>query len=103
MEKKIPIPAALLLAVLLTVGRYALRKAGYTPGMLTVVLLSPVLEEIVYRGTLFGSLRREMPGWAAGCLSAILFAAGHQGMTGIAAALMLGLLEIGRASCRERV
>ncbi len=62
------------------------------PGMLTVVVLSPLLEEAVYRGALFGSLRREMPGWAAALLSASLFAAGHQGLPGIIAAMAFGLL-----------
>ncbi len=92
MKRKISIPAALLLAALLTGGRYALRKAGYEPGMLTLLLLSPMLEETVYRGALFGSLRREMPGWAAALISAGLFAAGHQGVPGIIAALAFGVL-----------
>lgn len=44
----------------------------------TVVLLAPVCEELLFRGALFGWLRRRVPVAVAAVLSAALFAAAHR-------------------------
>ena len=44
----------------------------------TVVLLAPVCEELLFRGALFGWLRRHLPVALAAVLSAAVFAAAHR-------------------------
>jgi membrane protease YdiL (CAAX protease family) len=44
---------------------------------LSVAVLAPVVEEIVFRGFLYGLLRAHLPIWAAATISAALFAAAH--------------------------
>jgi membrane protease YdiL (CAAX protease family) len=43
----------------------------------TVTLLAPLTEELLFRGALFGWLRRRLPWWAAAIISAAVFAGAH--------------------------
>lgn len=45
--------------------------------LLTVVILAPLCEEIIFRGLIFRAFRRALPFGAAGALSALLFGAAH--------------------------
>ncbi len=45
--------------------------------MLTIVVLAPVFEEIVFRGYVFGALRTLMPPVATQLLTAVLFGLAH--------------------------
>jgi membrane protease YdiL (CAAX protease family) len=57
------------------------------------VVLTPILEEIVFRGLLFATLRRRLAMFPAAVLSAALFAAAHgYGVLGFAAVFWSGLL-----------
>ena len=88
---KIPWPAALGTVAAFTVGRYLLSRFGYVPGPVIVLLISPLVEEGLYRGILFDSLREKLGfGWSA-AISAGLFALGHQGATAMGIAFLFGL------------
>jgi membrane protease YdiL (CAAX protease family) len=57
------------------------------------VILTPICEEIVFRGLLFGTLRRRLPLAPAAVLSAAIFAIAHgYGILGFAAVFWSGLL-----------
>jgi uncharacterized protein len=61
--------------------------------ILDTVILTPVFEEIVFRGLLFGTLRRRFGTGAAAVLSASIFAIAHgYGVLGFAAVFWSGLL-----------
>jgi CAAX protease family protein len=61
--------------------------------MLDTVVLTPVFEEIVFRGLLFATLRRRFGTGAAAVLSASIFAIAHgYGVLGFAAVFWSGLL-----------
>ena len=57
-----------------------------------LLLLSPVIEEFVYRGLGYGRMRHVLPKWSAALLSALLFAAGHLDTGMMVPALLFGLL-----------
>ena len=61
--------------------------------LLGTIVFAPVLEEIVFRGLLYGTLRRRL-GWpAAAALSAAVFAAAHgYGVAGFGSVLASGVL-----------
>ena len=70
---------------------------GTTPilaaALADVVILTPVLEEIVFRGLLFATLRRRLPLAAAAPASAAVFALAHgYGLLGFLAVFWSGLL-----------
>lgn len=44
---------------------------------LVIVVLAPIVEEIVFRGYLYGSLRPRMPWWVAGLITSVLFGLVH--------------------------
>ena len=90
-RRRLSIPAALAAAACFTVGRYLLIRHGYTPGPWVLLLISPLIEETVYRGMLFGSLREECPFSAAAAVSAVFFALGHQGPARFLLGLAFGL------------
>ncbi|MBN1459347.1 MAG: CPBP family intramembrane metalloprotease [Armatimonadetes bacterium] len=56
-----------------------------------VGLLVPALEEVLFRGLLFGALRRYLKFWPAAAASALLFAIVHMNLPGLAAYFILGL------------
>lgn len=43
----------------------------------SLVVIAPVLEEIIFRGYLFGTLRRSVPVWAAAIITSLLFGLAH--------------------------
>lgn len=49
----------------------------YALAFLTLVILAPVAEEVLFRGYLFGKLRRHAPTWVAILITSLLFAAVH--------------------------
>ena len=56
-----------------------------------VGLIVPALEETLFRGLLFGALRRYLRFWPAAAASALLFAIVHMNLPGLAAYFVLGL------------
>jgi len=56
-----------------------------------VGLIVPALEEMLFRGLLFGALRRVVKFWPAAAASALLFAVVHMNAAGVAAYFVLGL------------
>lgn len=65
---------------------------------ISLVIVAPVAEEILFRGYLFGKLRKYMPVWGAIVVSSLLFAAVHGqwnvGFDVFALAIVLCLLRI---------
>jgi len=58
-----------------------------------LVLLAPVVEELVFRGLLFGTLRRGLNMWTSAVLSAAVFAVAHgYGAWGFASVFFSGVL-----------
>lgn len=58
-----------------------------------LIVLAPVLEEIVFRGLLFATLRRGLPFGAAAITSALVFALGHgYGGAGLASVFWMGVV-----------
>ena len=45
--------------------------------LLTLVVVAPVVEEIIFRGYLFGTLRRSTPVWVAALVTSLLFGLAH--------------------------
>ncbi|MFB3880543.1 MAG: lysostaphin resistance A-like protein [Armatimonadota bacterium] len=74
---------------LLLVPDTALAKAGLVLGVGVVV---PALEETLFRGVLFGGLRRRWSFWPAALVSGAIFAVVHMSLAGFAAYLLLGLV-----------
>ncbi|HYY05136.1 MAG TPA: CPBP family intramembrane glutamic endopeptidase, partial [Candidatus Limnocylindria bacterium] len=61
--------------------------------LVDTVVLAPVFEELVFRGLLFGTLRRRLGPAAAALVSAAVFALAHgYGVIGFAAVFWSGLL-----------
>ncbi len=60
--------------------------------LIVVGLLVPALEETLFRGILFGGLRRHWSFWPAALAAAAVFAVVHLNAPGFAAYLLLGLL-----------
>jgi hypothetical protein len=59
----------------------------------TVVVWAPVVEELTFRGLLYGTLRVRLGPWPAAVLSAMIFALPHgYGILGSASVLMSGML-----------
>jgi membrane protease YdiL (CAAX protease family) len=53
------------------------QKYEYILAFLTLVVVAPVAEEVLFRGYLYGKLRRHVPIWAAILATSILFGAIH--------------------------
>ncbi len=60
--------------------------------VVAVGMVAPALEETLFRGILFGGLRRRWSFWAASTVSAALFAIVHLNVAGFASYFLLGLL-----------
>jgi membrane protease YdiL (CAAX protease family) len=67
-----------------------------------IVIVAPVCEELFFRGFFFAGLRRRLPFWAAGSISAVLFGAVHLGEANWVAALQLTILGLVLAGVYER-
>ncbi len=63
--------------------------AAITPGFVCSVLAGAAIvaagEEVLFRAVVFGTLRRDLPGWLAGILSALVYAVAHRLGRGCAA------------------
>lgn len=57
--------------------------AGILLSLVTVALLAPLVEEMIFRGWIFSSLKRSFGRWAAIVVTAIVFAAVHLDATGL--------------------
>lgn len=62
--------------------------------MLDLVLISPLLEEWVFRAEGYLTLKSRMPAWCALFISSLLFAAGHLDTGSPIAAFVFGILAI---------
>lgn len=60
--------------------------------ILNIAVLTPIVEEIVFRGLIFTRLRRAMPNWTAVAVSAVIFGAAHGNVIGFAYATLLGII-----------
>lgn len=52
-------------------------QLGYVLAFVTLVVIAPIAEEILFRGYLYGKLRAHVPIWASIIATSILFAAVH--------------------------
>lgn len=70
----------------------------YVLAFITLVVLAPVAEEVLFRGYLFGKLRQHAPVWVAILVTSLLFAAVHGawnvGIDVFALSIVLCLLRI---------
>ena len=67
-------------------------NAGPFMQFLSVCLVAPIMEEVLFRGFILGALKKEMHPWIAISVSAIIFAVAHGTPIGIMYTLLLGLL-----------
>ena len=61
-------------------------------GILSITLLGPVLEELLFRGAIQGDLQRQMSPWKAIIVSSLLFGVVHMNPAQIPFAFLLGML-----------
>ncbi len=59
--------------------------------VLMLLILSPVVEELVFRGILYGCLRKKTGIWIAGIVTTVLFVVCHRSLTGAPAYLLFGI------------
>ncbi|HAL74878.1 MAG TPA: hypothetical protein DCM45_07325 [Clostridiales bacterium] len=67
-------------------------ETGYFWLILGISVLTPVLEELIFRGVIQGELRKAMPEWAAIIIQAVVFAAYHMQPVQSSYVLLPGLL-----------
>lgn len=67
-------------------------ELGYFWLILGVCILTPILEELIFRGVIQGELRKAMPDWAAIVIQAVIFAAYHMQPIQSSYVLLPGLL-----------
>lgn len=71
------------------------RQYEYGLAFLTLVVLAPIVEEAIFRGYLYGKLRKHVPVYAAAIATSLLFALAH-GQWNIAVdTFILGLFLVG--------
>ncbi|TLS50499.1 CPBP family intramembrane metalloprotease [Paenibacillus antri] len=64
-----------------------------TPGVvISAVVFSGILEELVYRKSLFGLIDRKIGFWPAACVSSVLFALAHANVSAYLGYFLLGLV-----------
>src|SRR5690606_1820600 len=80
--------------------------------VIVVSIIGPILEEIIFRQIIFGSLYKKFNFFISGLISSLIFAAVHMDFTHILIYTAMGFTfaflyvqtkQIGRASCRETV
>lgn len=59
--------------------------------LLTVSIIGPILEEIVFRKILFGSMRRKLGFWFAALISSLIFAVMHQDLRNLLVYVLIGV------------
>lgn len=60
--------------------------------LLSAVIAAPIVEEVVFRGIVFGSLRKIMPAWLSVLVSAVVFGAYHINPVAIVYASIMGII-----------
>lgn len=60
---------------------------------ISLVILPPIAEEIIFRGIIYTSLKKAMPLWTAVIITSLLFAAGHLPEGGSAGLLYVGAID----------
>lgn len=60
--------------------------------ILIVVIAAPLIEEILFRGIVFRSIRKVIPGWVPIILSAVMFGAYHMNMVQAVYATFMGIV-----------
>ncbi|HET9098165.1 MAG TPA: type II CAAX endopeptidase family protein [Candidatus Saccharimonadales bacterium] len=60
---------------------------------ISLVVLPPIAEELIFRGVIYSSLKKSLPLWAAVLLTSLLFAAGHLPEGGSAGLLYVGAID----------
>ena len=60
---------------------------------ISLVVLPPIVEELIFRGFLYGSLKKLMPLWPAVIVTSLIFAAGHLPEGGSAGPLYVGAID----------
>lgn len=61
-------------------------------GILSIVLLAPILEELLFRGAIQGELQRQMKPWVAITVSSLFFGLVHMNPAQIPFAFLLGMI-----------
>ena len=70
----------------------AIMGGGFIPSLLTVGILGPIFEELLYRGLIFGELRKITKVRTALVIQAVLFGAMHLDVIQSSYALIIGIL-----------
>lgn len=60
---------------------------------ISLVVLPPIAEELIFRGLIYSSLKRAMPLWPAVIVTSLLFAAGHLTEGGSSGLLYIGAID----------
>lgn len=61
-------------------------------GILSITLLAPILEELLFRGAIQGALQRQIKPWGAIMISSLLFGLVHMNLAQIPFAFFLGII-----------
>jgi membrane protease YdiL (CAAX protease family) len=67
-----------------------------------IVAITPIAEELFFRGLLFGGLRQSIPFWPAAVISGIVFGVPHLTAGDVGVAVQLSLFGVILAWCYER-
>lgn len=70
-------------------------QLGYTLAFVTLVVLAPIAEEVLFRGYLYGKLRRHIPIWLAIIATSFLFGLVHWQWNVAVDTFMLGVVLCG--------
>lgn len=71
------------------------RQHEYMLAFVTLVILAPIAEEVIFRGYLYGKLRKRVPIYAAALVTSLLFALAHGQWNLAVDTFVLGLFLIG--------
>lgn len=60
--------------------------------LLSAVIAAPIVEEVIFRGVVFGSFRKVFPAWVSILISALIFGAYHMNPVAIVYATVMGII-----------
>ena len=60
--------------------------------LLSAVIAAPIVEEVIFRGVVFGSFRKVFPAWVSILISAVIFGAYHMNPVAIVYATIMGIV-----------
>ena len=60
--------------------------------LLSAVIAAPIVEEVIFRGVVFGSFRKVFPAWVSILISAVIFGAYHMNPVAIVYATVMGII-----------